>query len=110
MIQVTVSISNVCSVQILLPFWNGTTYSRKVGVTGWPRKPPSKKLDWRLWQHTLRPLLRNNSLFLKQQLVMGKWTQEALLHWKWQYSLSQGRLYATHGQVITEYKRMGNLY
>ena len=38
---------------------------------------------------------------------MGKWTQEVLLHWKWQYSLSQGRLYATHGQVIAEYKRMG---
>ena len=108
-LQVTTlaDITSAAGDKILLPFWNGTTYSRKVGVTGWPRKPPGKKLDWRLWQHTLRPLLRNNSLFLKQQLVMGKWTQEALLHWKWQYSLSQGRLYATHGQVITEYKRMG---
>ena len=38
---------------------------------------------------------------------MGKWTHEALLHWKWHYSLSQGRLYATHGQVVTEYKRIG---
>ena len=49
-LQVTtlVEITSAVGDKILLPFWCGKQHSRKVGVTGWPRKPPSKKLDWRL--------------------------------------------------------------
>ena len=50
-LQVTTlaEITSAAGDKILLPFWNGTKYSRKVGVAGWPRKPPSSKLEWRLW-------------------------------------------------------------
>ena len=46
-LQVTTlaEITSAAGDKILLPFWNGTKYARKVGVAGWPRKPPSTKLD-----------------------------------------------------------------
>ena len=79
----------------------GHIYKRKIRSLSWSRQPPSKQLDWQLWQHTLAQLLHNDNNG-KLKYSLGRCDKEVLQHCKWHFSESYNLLFARHGQVFTE--------